>query len=119
MQAYCIAFITKFAPVRIISLLLSLFILWLSCYPCSDGSMNNDVERHHEYSSFASADNSHTTPVTDLCSLLCGCHCCHIHAIVDSSPKLSFGADPRNDYAAYNEDFKNLESSKFIQPPIS
>lgn len=119
MQSYCIAFITRFAPVKIISLLLSLFILWLSCYPCGDRDMDNNAERHHKYSSVASADDSHTTSATDMCSLLCGCHCCHIHAIVDSSPKLSFSADPRNDYATYIKDFKNLESSKFLQPPIS
>lgn len=118
MQSYCIQLMRIFEPMKVLCLSLAIVILWLSCYPCSDGNSSNEGNRN-EYSVVDLSNHSDTLPQSDFCSLLCACHCCHVHATIDSSSPLQHAANQAINYTAYIKDFKNLEFFKFLQPPIS
>lgn len=118
MQSYCIHQMFIFEPMKIFCLPLAIVILWLSCYPCSDGSMNNGG-RQNEYSVADTSSHSDTLPQTDFCSLLCGCHCCHVHATLNTSLEFKHAVEIPDNYTAYAWDFKSMEISNILQPPIS
>ncbi|MAU14451.1 MAG: hypothetical protein CMH46_02805 [Muricauda sp.] len=64
---------------KIITFILSFYILSLNAVPCSDtGVPVNDSQV--EFTMDADMDSSHND-VTDFCSPFCTCHCCHVHTI--------------------------------------
>ncbi|QYJ69347.1 DUF6660 family protein [Flavobacterium litorale] len=64
---------------KIVTLILSFYILALNALPCSDTevSVNNS---QIEFVMDVDMDDSHND-VTDFCSPFCTCHCCHVHTV--------------------------------------
>ncbi|WP_375596907.1 DUF6660 family protein [Roseivirga seohaensis] len=100
---------------RIISIILSVWILGLSVLPCAD---NQPAKEHIEVSTSDVGDDQNHNSTEDLCSPLCTCHCCHSHLVVHQSYRLhsqplSF-EDPLAGHAcSLSEGFKE----SFLEPP--
>ena len=65
--------------VKIITFILSFYILSLNAVPCSDTGVSVNGSQV-EFAIDADMDSSHND-VTDFCSPFCICHCCHVHTI--------------------------------------
>ena len=71
-------FFVMIAVVKLVTLILSLFLLGLSIAPCSDVPKSDNME----ISLSSQGDHDHRE-AEDLCSPLCVCHCCHSHLVVN------------------------------------
>ncbi|WP_460893971.1 DUF6660 family protein [Rufibacter soli] len=56
------------------AVLLSVFMIVMSCVPCADAAQGEDTLAQTNISS--NQDSDAHSPVTDLCSPLCICNCC-------------------------------------------
>ena len=68
---------------KIVNLLLSIYLVALSCLPCADSDVtfsvsSSEVATHQE-------EHSHDKG-TDLCSPFCACNCCGVHVLDYASP---------------------------------
>ena len=75
---------------KIINLLLSIYLVALSCLPCADSEVvssaaSSEVATHQE-------EHSHDKD-TDLCSPFCVCNCCGVH-VLSYAPQLLFEPAP-------------------------
>lgn len=62
-----------FAPMKIFKLILSLYILTLSCFPCGDVRECNDQAELEISAASEHKDHAHTT---EACTPFCTCSCC-------------------------------------------
>lgn len=64
---------------RFLAILLSAYILLLSCYPCQD---SGETHQHTKKEQLAHAHSDcHGHDDGEVCSPLCACGCCTIHCI--------------------------------------
>ena len=68
----------------------SLYLLTLSCLPCSDGEHEHNGQTTGTTTCFTSANNySDHENCQDTCSPVCGCHCCSVSFTVRTYPEFS------------------------------
>ncbi|WP_394355031.1 DUF6660 family protein [Maribacter aquimaris] len=63
---------------KIITLILSFYILGLNVLPCTDTRAEFDDT---QIEAAFSLDLDHSHSAFDLCPPFCSCHCCHVHTI--------------------------------------
>ncbi|MFZ0490372.1 MAG: DUF6660 family protein [Salegentibacter sp.] len=63
---------------KIITLIISVYILTLQAFPCTDVDIFSDAS-HTELKTASGNDHNHSN--SDLCAPFCTCHCCHVHTI--------------------------------------
>ncbi|RAJ79248.1 hypothetical protein CLV59_106309 [Chitinophaga dinghuensis] len=64
---------------RLFIFIFSIYILVLSCIPCTDaeGAANNLIKTEQ----LTSSNPDHLSPQPDFCSPLCICNCCNVHVV--------------------------------------
>lgn len=69
------AFIHKFGPVKITCYILTLVVICLAVYPCSDSYTH--LDKQEAGNNIAALDSSSIGHIVmDLCTPLCSCNCC-------------------------------------------
>ena len=103
---------------RIVSLFLALFILWLSSYPCSDttDAVDNSIV---EYSVVDASIQPLASVEGDFCSLLCSCHCCHVHVTLNVAMQFKTTDNTSVKYSGFVQDFESVEIFELLLPPIA
>jgi hypothetical protein len=74
LQPNCTGFCPNFACVKFVSLIFSIYIAFIACYPCSDQATCVDEERTGTTIVFSG--HEHSSQEIDLCSPFCICNCC-------------------------------------------
>ncbi|WP_409013983.1 DUF6660 family protein [Dyadobacter sp. CY356] len=102
---------------KIFKLILSLYILLLSCFPCGDGLDCNGEDELKISSSLEHKDHSHET---ESCTPFCTCSCCSASTLARYAiaavkiPKTVFAAVK---FPAYADRFRPEFSFSIWQPP--
>lgn len=73
-MGFPISFFSSFAPVKFLTILFSVYILFLNCIPCSDQENCQKLSSEQTYT--ATTDHSDHQHDTDFCSPFCTCSCC-------------------------------------------
>ena len=79
-------FILNFTAVKWINLILSIYLVVLSCLPCAD-TLENETIAHT--SEIVSKDNQSHEKGLDLCAPFCSCNCCAVQ-VLNSAPAVTW-----------------------------
>ena len=95
-------FFRIFAPMKYLSLLLSIYLWALTAVPCSD--MPNIEQDNVRYSTISQADTSseHEHSHSDICSPFCVCACCQVLIVFPFSPTFTLQVPITNVDMDYN-----------------
>jgi uncharacterized protein DUF6660 len=101
--------------VKIITIILSFYILALNVLPCNDTTV--DVNNSQTEVVF-SLDWDHNHNASDLCPPFCSCHCCHVHTIdFGSSNFTSINPGIYSEIFAYSDSPGEELTFSLFQPP--
>lgn len=109
-------FLLIFAAMRFFTLLLSIYLLVLSCVPCEDSEECN-VKGVYTISQAANHDQHNHD--TENCSPFCTCSCCPASAFYQPLPyfDISKGVFQSEKYPIYSPSFCSEVSFSIWQPP--
>lgn len=101
---------------RWFAFILSLYILAMSCIPCTDEQTT--LDENNQSISLFSVDQDPPVEQPDLCSPLCICSCCGGFVVTYVSTSLTNAPLFKEDMTAiYKQDFISKLSSTIWQPP--
>ncbi|WP_339795345.1 DUF6660 family protein [uncultured Imperialibacter sp.] len=105
---------------KIASYILSFYFISLVGVACTD---TVPVERSQNAVSVSCTNDSNhghsQESGLDGCSLLCVCHCCHVHFVSVLGLVFTHPTKLPNVYTSYLQDFMSIEISGFLKPPRS
>lgn len=102
--------------------ILGIYLLGLTTLPCADIEVHaagkiNSIEHQDHYQS-SSHDHSHSD-MSDDCSPLCECHCCHLHVFIPNGFLLTHPEAMLPVYNQYPDHLEGIEIFDFLKPPMS
>ena len=108
---------------RVLSYIMSFYMLFLAFYPCLD--IEPEAKDDSQWVSISDSDLINPAPVEDEgehdedhCSPFCMCHCCHTHILFGDLPlfsSVSTQAPPKGFYSSPRTD---EVVRPFLRPPI-
>jgi hypothetical protein len=102
---------------RILILLLSVYIIFLTCTPCADDEIRNSCSRLELVKT--NATDTHKDH-TDSCSPFCTCSCCSLPFQVEKPCiEIKDNSLPRTVLFYFNSPIKSLFSFSIWEPPKS
>ena len=101
---------------KIIALIMSIVILFLTFLPCRD-NVHYDYLQHNGIEVVNSDCSEDISCCVDLCSVFCSCQCCQ--SLFCVSDKLTFTPNLESHYYYYYlfMDYTNIQLSEFKLPP--
>lgn len=107
------------AFMKAVCYILTVYFLSLTGLPCAD-NVTHSVEKKTPCLSISDADGSSGhTGAGDDCSLMCACHCCHVHVVIVPPVKPGLSECTSADYIDPNHRLENTVVSPFLRPPIA
>lgn len=99
---------------KILALILSLYVTWLTTIPCIDVPQENSA--HKTELSRQNQDNRHQDDV-DHCSPFCTCNCCQTNIDIVNATTLSPTLSNSFQYYDISSTFQSPELLDFLIPP--
>lgn len=117
LQRYCTVLFYTFGPLKIACYILTLIVICLAVYPCSDSYTH--LDKQETSSNIAALDSSSIAHIiSDLCTPLCACNCCGSSVQVPSALVLDSSEVPvSTKVIAISQDFIYTSFQSIWQPP--